>query len=258
MHETKPLRVALIGTCPSSRMLAPYGDPSWQIWACSPDNAYGRLPRIDAWFEIHGDLEWNESAAWGAPRYVEWMKQQTFPVYAQNQSVIPNAITFPKEEMAKKFGRWFFTSTFAYAFAFAIHQGAKEIGLFGIDMEVASEYQYQRPAIQHFIWLAGAQGIAVYAPDESSILQPPPFYGYFDSTPFGRKLAVYRKELQDRIAVMQKEFDQLNRNIIFLQGCLEATEWTHDTWGSYVPPEYLVDQKVVRLAPPPKPLKKEA
>ena len=232
-------------------MLAPYNDPSWQIWACSPDNAYGRLPRIDAWFEIHGDLEWNESASWGAPRYVEWMKQQEFLIYAQDQSVIPNAVSYPKDEMVKKFGRYFFTSTFAYAFALAIHKGAKEIGLFGIDMDVASEYAYQRPAIQHFIWLAGTQGITVLAPDETTLLQPPPFYGYFDSTPFGRKLAVYKSELESRIDGMKREFDQLNRNITFLQGCVETTGWVHDTWGNYVPPEYIADQqKVIRLTPP--------
>ena len=244
-------RVALIGTCPSSRMLAPYGDPSWQIWACSPDNAYGRLPRVDAWFELHGDLEWSESANWGAPRYVEWLKKQTFPIYAQNQDVIPNAIAFPKDLMVQKFGRYFFTSTFAWAFAYAIDQGAKEIGLFGIDMEVASEYQYQRPAIQHFIWLAGTQGITVYAPDESSILQPPAFYGYIDSTPLGRKLAVRRKELEDRLATMNRSKEQLTRDIHFLEGALEDVEWVRDTWTNYVPPEHENGQQVVRLATTP-------
>src|SRR3990167_6788901 len=31
-------KIAVIGTAPSSRMLAPFNDPSWKIWSCSPGN----------------------------------------------------------------------------------------------------------------------------------------------------------------------------------------------------------------------------
>src|SRR5713226_4715918 len=47
-----PLKIAMIGTAPSSRMLAPFNDPSWKIWACSPGNM-NALPRVDTWFELH-------------------------------------------------------------------------------------------------------------------------------------------------------------------------------------------------------------
>src|SRR5580698_10373126 len=49
-----PLKVAMIGTAPSSRMLAPFNDPSWKIWACSPGNM-NTLPRVDVWFELHSN-----------------------------------------------------------------------------------------------------------------------------------------------------------------------------------------------------------
>jgi hypothetical protein len=45
-------------------MNAPFGDPSWAIWACSPDNTpFGHtknrrtLPRFDQWFELHDPIE---------------------------------------------------------------------------------------------------------------------------------------------------------------------------------------------------------
>src|SRR5882672_892663 len=60
----QPLKVALIGTAPSSRMLSPFNDPSWKIWACSPGNM-GIMPRVDAWFEIHGNLHWPECKSYG-------------------------------------------------------------------------------------------------------------------------------------------------------------------------------------------------
>ena len=107
------MKVALVGTCPSSRMLAPYSDTTWEIWACSPDNAFGRLPRVNAWFEIHGDLLWLESAEWGAPQYIKWLNDQPFPVYAVDQIALPNSTPLPKDDLVKTFGAYFFTSTFA-------------------------------------------------------------------------------------------------------------------------------------------------
>src|SRR5215467_9147402 len=34
-------KVAIIGMAPSSRMLAPFNDPTWDIWVCSPGNMPG-------------------------------------------------------------------------------------------------------------------------------------------------------------------------------------------------------------------------
>jgi len=73
----KPLKIAMIGTAPSSRMLAPFNDPEWTIWGSSPGNM--DLPRADAWFEIHSNLLFPECASYGAP-YLEWLKKQTFPI----------------------------------------------------------------------------------------------------------------------------------------------------------------------------------
>jgi hypothetical protein len=236
------MKVALVGTCPSSKMLAPYNDESWDIWACSPDNAFGRIPRVSAWFEIHGDLAWPESAEWGAPKYVAWLNQQDFPIYAIDQSVIHNSVSFPKNKMLETFGSYFFTSTFAWAFALALTKGAKTIGLYGIDMSTTGEYAHQRPGIQHFIWLAAQAGVEVIAPDESDVLQPPPLYGYSDTSAMGRKLAVRERELQARADNLRAIRDRHNRDIIFLEGALEDIDYQRKTWIGYDPKS---DGKVV-------------
>src|SRR5262245_15109338 len=141
--EPAPLKVALIGTAPSSRLLAPFSDPSWKIWACSPGNM-NTIPRWDAWFEVHGNLLWPECKAYGEP-YLAWLKQLKTPLYMQDQSLVPNALTFPKGELLKEFGPYFFTSSFTWMMAFAIMQGAKEVALYGIDMASHDEYIIQRP-----------------------------------------------------------------------------------------------------------------
>ena len=225
-----PLKIALVGTAPSSRDLAPFKDPTWTIWVCSPGNAHGVIPKVDAWFEVHSNLLWPEAATYG-PQYVEWLKQQTFPIYMQDNSLVPNALRLPIEELIKEHGRFFFTSSFAYMLAMAIKAGATEIALFGIDMASKDEYILQRPGGQYFMQEAAKRGIKVSVPYESDLAQPPPLYGYDDSTPFCRKLHMRRAELVSRIAQMKTEHAKLQHSIAFLEGALEDLDYTKTIWS---------------------------
>jgi len=255
--ESKPLKVALIGTAPSSRMLAPYGDPSWTIWACSPGNMK-QIPRFDAWFEIHANLLWPEHAAYGPP-YLEWLKTLTCPVYMQDQVQVPNATTFPMEELVAEFGNDFFTSSFAWMMAFAMKQGAKEIALYGIDMASRDEYILQRPGFFFFRHIARTRGITVSAPHESDIMQSPPLYGYSDSHPFGRKLAARRQEIKGRINDMSNQHAQLANNLTYLRGADEDMDYVQNIWAGVADQIRLLqhendrlkqENQQLRLAPP--------
>lgn len=223
------LKVAIIGTAPSSRHLAPYNDPSWKIWACSAGNK-DMLPRVDCWFEIHSNLLWEEHAHFGRP-YLDWLNQQSFPVYMQDNTFVGRAQTFPKNELIAEFGRYFFTSSFAWMMAFAIKQGAKEIGLWGVDMASRDEYILQRAGGQFFIQEAVRRGITVHIPKESDLAQPPALYGFDDSTPFMRKLRVREKELKDRVNSMKQQRDQLAQNITYLEGALEDIDYVISIHG---------------------------
>lgn len=222
------MKIALVGSAPTSNRLAPFHDPRWQIWACSPDNRE-QLPRIDLWFELHGDLGWHEYISW-APDYCQWLQGQTFPVFAQDQTYIPRAMTFPMDALIAKYGRYHFTSSFSWMIAYAFEQGATEIGLFGVDMTADQEYARQRPGFQHFMTLAAQKGIRILAPDESDILQPPPLYGYDRSTAFVRKLYVRRNEIQGRIDKLQSEVRTANHHITHLQGALDNLDYIESVW----------------------------
>jgi hypothetical protein len=228
VKEVVPLKVAMIGTAPSSRLLAPYSDPSWQIWVCSPGNQ-NVCPRVDVWFELHGNLLWPECKSYGEP-YIEWLKKQPFPIYMQDQSFVPNALTFPKDDMVKEFGKDFFTSSFAWMMAFAIHKGAKEIALYGIDMASRDEYILQRPGFFFFRQCAIQRGIKVTAPHESDIMQSPGLYGYSEVTPFGRKILAREQEIKDRLGGMRGQRDQLTHNITYLEGALEDIDYMKSIW----------------------------
>lgn len=236
-----PLKVALIGTAPSSRLLAPYDDPSWTIWACSPGNM-NALKRVDTWFELHSNLLWPEHESYGRP-YIEWLKQQKFPVLMQAewpttegqmvplQTIVPNAMPFPKDELVARFGCDFFTSSFAWMMALAIVKGAKEIALYGIDMASRDEYIRQRPGFFFFRYMARCHGIKVSAPHESDIMQSPALYAYVDSTPFGRKIMARRQEVLGRIGPMTQQRDQLNHSITYLQGAQEDLDYFESIWS---------------------------
>lgn len=227
--EPQHLKIAIIGTAPSSRHLAPYNDPSWKIWACSAGNQ-GVVPRVDAWFEIHSNLLWPENEHFGRP-YLDWLNQQAFPVYMQDNSLVSRAAPLPKDELIREFGRYFFTSSFAWMMAFAIKQGAKEIGLWGVDMASRDEYILQRAGGHFFIQEAVKRGIIVHVPKESDLAQPPALYGFDDSTAFMRKLRVREKELKDRVGGMKQQRDQLNQNVTYLEGALEDIDYVLSIHG---------------------------
>jgi hypothetical protein len=249
------VKIALVGSCPSSRMLAPYSNGDWEIWACSPANAFGVLPRVTRWFEIHGDLGWPERSQWRKPgEYIDWLNSQDFMIYAQDHEHFPDANIYPLDEMIAKHSLYFFTSTFAYMMALAIAEGATEIGLFGIDMTLPEEYQEQRPAMQHFIVMCMAMGIKIGAPDESDIMRPPPLYGYVDATPHGRKMYVYWNELEGKIKENERIKRQAELDLTMLKGASEGIDYARRIWGNErVPlrPRTAIEPKPLRLVTDP-------
>jgi hypothetical protein len=224
-----PLKVALIGTAPSSRMLAPFHDPSWKIWACSPGNM-NALPRVDVWFELHSNLLWPEHESYGRP-YIQWLNAQSFPVYMQDQSLVPRATVFPKDELVAEFKDRFFTSSFAWMMALAMKEGATEIALYGIDMASRDEYIRQRPGFFFFQTIAEQRGIKVSAPHESDIMQSPALYAYVDSTPFGRKIMARRQEVSGRINAFDQQIGQASNSKTYLQGALEDLDYFESIWS---------------------------
>lgn len=254
-------KIAIVGTCPSSRLLAPFGDPDVEIWACSPDNTDGRLPRIDRFFEIHGDIGLPDGPEW-EPRYIGWLNAlssglNSFRLICNPDhagKLFPAGEALPKDDLVKKFGQMFFTSSVAWMMAMAISEGAQSIGLYGVDMSARSEYLQQRPGLQHFIYVACAMGIEISAPAESDILQPTPLYGFSLSTPFGRKTEVRRREVLARVNALDQTIAEATRERTGLAGALDdidyfQTIWTGDHDAALIAPKRVsrTDPKVVNI-----------
>lgn len=163
------LKVAVIGLSRSSRHLAPWGNPEWELWGLAWD--FERRHDMTRTFEMHDECLVREYEV--QPGYVESLKD--LPGLVTPDGWVGSS--YPFDEVAKTIGGDYFCSSMAYMVAKAIHDGAEEIALYGIDMTDA-EYVYQRANMEYLIGLARGKGIKVNIPDSS------PLCKYVDSPGF--------------------------------------------------------------------------
>lgn len=245
-------KIALVGSAPSSARLAPFRDPEWTVWACSP----GTYPLVEmegaeAFFEMH---RWqppvigraDHQVPWFTPEYCAWLAK--FPGTVYTTEVIPeikNSVRLPREDLMDKYGAYFWSSSLSWMFAMALEQpGIEEIGLWGIDMSATEEYRYQRPGCHHFITIAMERGIKITVPPESDLLQPMPLYGVSEWDPFAIKMLARTNELQGRLAGAQQRETQAHNEVMFLSGAIDDQKYHQDTWTS----QREIDRVIERLA----------
>ena len=165
------MKIALIGSAPSSTQLAPYwdqtyrdflegkeqvapplihGDERWDIWGCSP-GAAGQVGRATRWFEVH---RWEPGKDWFQPGYIEFLTKFKGPVYTGKAiPEIPNHRVYPIEAIEEEFSSYFLTSSLALMMALAIKEieqvrrarlGATRRGLIDTLPEFVSEDELQK------------------------------------------------------------------------------------------------------------------
>ena len=167
------LKVAIVGLSPTSHHLAPWGNTDWELWGLTWD--VDRF-KFDRTFEMH-DIHTLEQ------KYIDYLDGLA-PYMQEAYESVPGAKRYPFEEVAQTTGDYWCSSV-GYMLALAIHEGASEIGLYGVDMKSTEEYAYQRPNVEYLIGLARGKGIKVHIPDSSPIgkFLTDPEFGY--STRYG-------------------------------------------------------------------------
>jgi hypothetical protein len=171
------LKVAVIGLWAETHGLAPWGDPAWEKWGLAWDREVFSMDRA---FEIHLPREWKDN---GIGDYIERLNMMPRLYLQEAHPDLPDAEVYPLAEVAKTTGDYF-SSSIAYLMALAIHEGAEEIGLYGVAMEGHDEYGYQRPNMEYLVGLARGRGIKVHIPEQSPLCKYGRQYGY--STGYGR------------------------------------------------------------------------
>lgn len=241
-------RICLIGSAPSSVALAPYADPSWLIWSCSP----GAFPHLKREPDVHFELHlWEPEQPWFAPDYVSFMSKLKGPVFMLEPiGAIPTSVSYPKDQMLAEFGPYFFTSSLSWMFALAIMSGATEIALYGVDMSAAEElYTGQRAGCHFFIHEAKKRGITVTIPGQSDLAQPTPLYGYCEQQPMHQKLLARKAELVNRLNAARQQIHTLTNEATYLQGAAEDVDYVIKTWVSDRAAESMLRHVPVIAAP---------
>ena len=156
--------------------LAPFHDPSWEIWA--HNSAAPACPRVDRFFDLHAKQVWKADKSWHKD-YQTWLSQLPVPIYMQHHyAEVPQSIRYPKERILSEFRRYF-TSQAAWMMALALTEGVTHLGFFGIHYGAACERDWQRPGCEYWMGMAEGRGVQLVIPDGCPLLRKPALlYGY--------------------------------------------------------------------------------
>jgi len=244
-EPSKSKKVAIVGTAMTFKD-APYNDPTWEIWGLN--DHWNNMPRYTAWFEC------NNTACRIAPvshqpnmKRVDWLKTSPVPVYMQEHyDDIPNSVRYPWEEIndmvgaTGECGRDYFTNSVSYMIALAIYQGYDEIGLYGVDMAVGSEYEKQRPSCEFWVGFGKGRGIKFFIPDQSDLLKTMVIYGRDNGKADAFRLKmndrkVFQqgqvKQIDQEVAKHQDQIQRLSATKFQYQGSLADIDQTLKVWG---------------------------
>ena len=164
-------KVAIVGGSSLTRGLAPHDDESWQIWVLGNQIDRYADKRVNVIFEVHDNLsEHGNINEYKSLLISEVKKRNALLVTGEkweHRLVDYDWAVYPEQEIKAILDGNFLTSSPAYMMAFAILQGASEIGIYGVEMAVDDhEYFKQRTAMYAWIAYAKAKGIKVIIPKE--------------------------------------------------------------------------------------------
>jgi hypothetical protein len=264
-HNKVIMRIALIGSAPSSVRFGPYDDPSWVVWSCSP-GAMPFIRRCNAHFELH---RWEPpdgytgAKPWFSPDYIKWMAGLPCPVYMiEPVPQIPNSAAYPKDAILEEFGPYFMASSLSWMVCLAVAAGAKEIGLWGVDMAAREEWQFQRTSLQCLLWhISDANKhspykIKVTLPPESDLWAPPVLYGFCETSPQFIKLMTKKFEFAQRYNAAKARVDEAVQELKFFEGAADNNDYQLATWVqdqkaislSFCKPEPFLKQRIAAVA----------
>ena len=201
-------KVAILGTVPH-KMMAPFKDEEFEIWAIAHACLGEPLPKVDRIFEVH---PWEEVIKWKSD--LAWKIHPNIPVYLREaRTDVKGSITFPFEYLAKKYNIFddrkevLFTNSISEMIVLAVDEGFEEIHVYGVNMSHNTEYGTQKPSCEYFLGLAKGKGIKIHIPTESDLCKS--FFIYGKQEEENQDLI---KKIDDRIGWAQGCINGANQN----------------------------------------------
>lgn len=149
-------KLAIVGSGPLTRSLAPYDDKSFDIWVFNEAPLNDWCKRWDASFQLHKE-EVYSGVNTKNENYWQWLQEKhNKPVYMQEiDPRVPDSVKYPLNEAIELTGYKYLGMSMSYAVALAILQGYEHIEVWGIEL---SYTEYQFGADSWRFWIGYAQG----------------------------------------------------------------------------------------------------
>ena len=244
LMKLPPKKICVVGTCPS-RLLAPFDDITWKIWTIGPGGA--DTNRWEALFEVHGKESWPDSFG----EYMEMLANTKPPKEIWTEHAIPDwpaNKVIPKDELFKKYGRMWFSSSISYALAMAMEENVTDLGIYGIDLESGEEYRAQFVGARYFIDVARLAGVNIHMPEGCGLLREPTAYPEGWETHLGHTIQSKLQFLQGMHAQKTAEHGNLAAQINGIAGEIAAFNFMKDMYVIHgEPPDAPVQQKIANL-----------
>jgi len=156
-------RLAIVGSHPATRELAPYDDPMTEIWLF---NESAQKPSVyrrwDALLQIHLPEVYTSLANWVNAEHWKWLQEEHAGKRIYMQEVdprVPASVRYPLEEILQMTPRHYLRSSPAMALALAIYLGYKHVLLYGSELTSNTEYAYQATNYAYWIGFADGHGV---------------------------------------------------------------------------------------------------
>lgn len=119
----------------------------------------------------------------------------------------------------------YLTSSIAYEIALAIYEKFDEIALYGIDLNTAEEYAWQKPGVEYLLGIAAGRGIKVVIPTNCPLLNGTLYGRGHKST---KAQAHSYGQFEQRMTQLQNEQTQMGRQVNELRGALTEATYLRD------------------------------
>ncbi len=264
----KPKKVAILGFAGTSRNLAPFNNPEWEVWGLNA--LFKEIPwatNFTRWFEFHPYKDILSIEAGGGPEYQKFLQQLKIPLYTEIQyDEFPTSVRYPLEKICDTFHigtqelrrivknehveymnirNAYLTNSISQMIALAIYEmlyensGIEEIGIWGVDMAHSTEYSAQRPSCEFYLGICEGLRLAGKLktwtlPKESSLLKHKYIYGYESEAENAFKAALKARKQQlinTRNQYLQQVQTAHDAEQQFL-GAMQENEHMSMNWGS--------------------------
>ena len=191
------------------------------VWSMSDAYLFDWMPKLDLLFELHQIWSYRSSIQERYKRKRDqdrWLRDnRAIPVMMlEDRPDYPMSRAYPLGAIKKRFNPRFLTSTIDLMLAYAIHDGHKEIYLYGAEMGHDTEYRYQRPGLAYWLGMADGLGIDINLANKGSGLLPGRVYG------FEAAQMIFRHDLEILLEQQRARLAQLDAKINHVKGQLQA------------------------------------